>query len=98
MATKHLSIPNDLKSVNMVHGTDDLIITVTADCAWCYSDPDNCFSNGFLADGSYTATTPHAAYGPYTPTIAGTVNVNAVKSGTCDPSGITGTLHSITVS
>jgi hypothetical protein len=99
MATKHLNIPNDLKSINMTDGTDDLEITVTADCTWCYSDPDGVFPDGLLAAGSYTATNPHTAYGPYTPDGAGTVTFDAVTTGTCDPDGgITGTVHSITVS
>jgi hypothetical protein len=98
MGTKHLSIPNDLSSVNMTLGADDLEIKVTADCNWCYSDPNGVFANGFLAAGSYTATSPPTKYGPYTPSTTGTVTVNAVTSGDCSTSGITATPHSITVS
>jgi len=99
MATKRLSIPNDLSSMSMTHNTDNLTITVTADCTWCYSDPNGCFPNGLLAAGSYTATTPPTTYGPYTPTGTGTVNFNAVTSGTCNPDGgPAAAVHSITVS
>jgi hypothetical protein len=97
MATKHLNIPNDLSSKQLTRGTDDIQITVTADCSWCYSDPNNVFANGFLAAGSYTATSPHTTYGPYTPANDGTVTVNAVTSGNCTTAGVTATPHTITV-
>lgn len=98
MGVKQINIPHDLSSVNLTKGTDTLQIKVTANCSWCYSDPNNVFSAGFLAAGSYVATNPPTTYGPYTPQNDGTVNVNAVTSGTCSPTGTTATPHTIVVS
>jgi hypothetical protein len=94
--TKTLTIPHDLSSLNMKVG-DSLQITVSADCTWCYSDPTPCFPGGLLPAGSYTATTPHTTYGPYLASAAGTVNVNAVTSGPCNPQGLTAVPHTIIV-
>jgi len=79
MATKHLNIPNDLSSINMTKGIDQLEITVTATCNWCYSDPQHVFGNPstLLAPGLYNVTTPHTTYGPYSPVNDGTVTFNA---------------------
>ena len=96
MATKRINIPQDTHA-NLKVG-DQLNIAVIADCDWCYSDPDNCFSGGLLAPGCYTATNPHTVYGPYTATADGTVDFNAVTSGPCTTSGVTATGHTIVVS
>jgi hypothetical protein len=100
MGTKHLNIPHDLSSVNLTKGTDDIDITVTATCNWCFSDPDYVFGNPstLLAPGLYTVTTPHTKYGPYTPQNDGTVNFGAsIPPAACNPDGIQGTPHTITV-
>jgi len=81
---------------------DDLYIIVNDDCKWCYSpDPNSVFGappTGFLAAGSYTATTPPTTYGPYRPIATGSICYNAVASGDCTCTEITATGHSITVS
>lgn len=100
MATKHLNIPNDLKSVNLNKGTDDLDITVTATCNWCFSDPDYVFGNPstLLPPGLYNVTTPHTTYGPYTPQNDGTVTFNATIPPTpCTTSSPRGVPQTITV-
>lgn len=100
MATKHLNIPNDLKSVNLNKGTDNLDITVTATCNWCFSDPDYVFGNPstLLPPGLYNVTTPHTTYGPYTPQNDGTVTFNATIPPTpCTTSSPRGVPQTITV-
>jgi hypothetical protein len=98
MANKSLNIPNDLSSLTLKKNVDSVSITVTADCTWCYSDPDNCFPNGLLAPGYYAATNPHTTYGPYTPTNIGTVSDNAVRgNATCSTNDAKETVHSIQV-
>jgi hypothetical protein len=96
---KPLNIPHDMSSATLKKNVDSVTITVTADCTWCYDDPDNCFGNGFLAPGYYTATTPHTSYGPYTPSNTGSVGIGSVTgnnpcSATQNP---TATMKSITV-
>jgi hypothetical protein len=92
--TKHLNIPHDLSSMNIKVG-DSLEISVSANCNWCYSDPTPCFPNGLLPNGSYTASTPSSTYGPAT--AGGTVFINAVTSGPCNPQGLAATPHTIIV-
>jgi hypothetical protein len=98
MGTKHLNIPNDLSSIEMTKGTDDLEIQVTATCNWCFSDPDYVFGNPstLLSPGLYTVTNPHTKYGPYTPVNDGTVTVNAtippIACTTNDPKGVPQTI------
>lgn len=103
MATKILSIPNDLKSMQLAVG-DDLKITVTEDCTWCYApSPTDCFDpppDGFLAAGYYAATTPPTTYGSYTAIAAGTIQINSVPISASKRAGgppVTAG-HSITVS
>jgi hypothetical protein len=96
MADKTINLPHGLLGHTMKEDTDSVSFTVTADCTFCYSDPTPCFPT-FLPAGTYTATHPATTYGPYTPTAAGTVDYNAVTTGTCTTSGITGTVCSITV-
>jgi hypothetical protein len=95
---KKIYLPSDMGSFRRKRNDESVTIVVTADCTWCYSDPNNCFANGFLAGGSYTATHPNTEYGPYTPVNAGTVYYNAVTTGTCNPQGDAATGHTITVS
>jgi hypothetical protein len=99
MATKHLHIPGSMSNQSLNKTQDNLDITVNNDCTWCFSDPDGVFGNPstLLAPGTYTATNPHTTYGPYTPVATGTVYFNAVTSGPCNPTGITGTGHTIIV-
>jgi hypothetical protein len=100
MGEKHLNIPNDLKSVNMTKGTDTLLITVTADCYWCYDDPDHVFGNppsGFLAAGYYQATNPHTSYGAYSPINDGTVQINATTTSPCTVDNLKGVPQTIVV-
>jgi hypothetical protein len=96
MPDKTINLPNGLEGHRMKENVDSISFKVTADCSFCYSDPTPCFPT-FMAAGTYTATTPPTTYGPYTPTAAGTVTYNAVTSGDCTTSGITGTVCSITV-
>lgn len=100
MAEKHLNIPNDLQSMTMTKGTDTLLITVTADCYWCYCDPNGVFqvpTSGFLASGFYAATNPHTNYGPYTPVNDGSVTFNAPTSQPCTLTSLKGVPQTITV-
>ena len=103
MATKILSIPNDLESMQLAVG-DALEITVTEDCTWCYApSPTSCFDpppDGFLAAGYYAATTPPTTYGSYTAATAGTIYINAVAIGASKRAGGPPSTagHSITVS
>ena len=97
MPDKTINIPHGLLGETLKKNTDSVSFKVTADCTFCYSDPTPCFPT-FMTAGSYTATTPPTVYGPYTPTADGTVNYNAVTSGTCSPTGeLTATACSITV-
>jgi hypothetical protein len=94
---KTLKIPHGMNNESLKK-SDTLYIEVTDDCNWCYSmNPSGVFST-FLPAGTYTATTPHTTYGPYTAAIDGTVNYNAVTSGDCNPEGFTETGHTIVVS
>ena len=103
MATKTLSIPNDLKSMQLAVG-DALEIIVTEDCTWCYApSPTDCFNpppDGFLAAGYYAATTPPTTYGSYTAIAGGTIYINAVPIGASKRAGGPPSTagHSITVS
>jgi hypothetical protein len=100
MGTKHLNIPNDLKSFSMTKGQDDLVIQVTATCNWCFSDPDHAFGNPstLLPPGEYIVTTPHTTYGPYTPVNDGSVTYNATIPPTpCTTTGVRGVPQTITV-
>jgi hypothetical protein len=75
--TEHfLGIPASLSNIKMAANMHDLYIVITADCNWCYSDPDGCFSpKQFLKQG--TKRKGHV-YGPYTPIKKGKVFINAV--------------------
>jgi len=97
--SKQLNIPNDMSSLTVKKNVESVTITVTADCTWCYDDPNSCFANGFLAPGYYQATAPHTSYGPYTPTNTGTVGIGSVAGNNpCTSSGgIAATVKSITV-
>ena len=100
MPSKQLNIPNDLSSITLNKGTDTIQITVTADCYWCYCDPNGVFEvppNGFLAPGFYAATTPHTSYGPYTPVNDGSVTINAPTSQPCTLNNLKGVPQTITV-
>lgn|SRR6185437_5264498 len=96
---KPLNIPNAMSSLTLKKNVDSVTITVTADCTWCYEDPNGCFANGFLAPGYYQATNPHTSYGPYTPTNTGSVGIGSVPGNNpCTSSGeIAATVKSITV-
>ena len=63
MADKILNIPHG--SDYPVTKGDNLYIHVNADCTWCYTDPDNCFPGGLLANGNYAQQTGNNKYGPY---------------------------------
>jgi hypothetical protein len=99
MSTKHLHIPNDCGNQSLNKHQENIDITVNQDCTWCFSDPDGVFGNPstLLPAGSYTKTSPHTTYGPFTQVNTGTVYFNAVTSGPCNPQGITATGHTITV-
>jgi hypothetical protein len=99
MATKHLHT-NNLQNVTLICNQDNLDITVNDDCTWCFADPDGVFGDPpqLLPAGSYTKTDPPTTYGAYTPIKSGTVYFNAVRTGNCDPYGVTETGHTITVS
>lgn len=94
--SKTLKIPNGMNNESLKKA-DTLYIEVDADCTWCYSDPNNVFPT-FLPAGSYSVTTPHTTYGPYTAENDGTVYFNAVTSGDCSPTGVTASGHTIVVS
>jgi hypothetical protein len=94
---KTINLPNGLLSESLKKGVGSISFQVVETCTFCYSDPTPCFST-FLAAGTYTATNPPTTYGPYTPTADGTVDYNAVTSGTCTTTGIDGTPCTITVS
>lgn len=95
MSNHNLNIPSD-GNLNNVKVGDTVTVHVTADCIWCYSDPDDVFADGFLPDNSYSKGYVSSAYPAVNP---GTVNFNTVESGDCDPDGgIGGAPHTITVS
>lgn len=98
MPNHPLNIPGD-QNLNGVKTGDTVAITCTANegCTWCYSDPDNVFANGFLANGSYDK----GALGTFTAVNPGTVNFDGVKGKNqpCNPDGgIKAAIHTIIVS
>ncbi len=99
MAEKRLTIPNNLSSINLTKGTDTLVIQVSANCYWCYCDPNGVFPvpPAFLAPGYYQATNPPTVYGPYTPANSGSVSINATTSQPCTLNNPTGVPQTIVV-
>jgi hypothetical protein len=96
MPNTTINLPNGLQGQRLKENTDSISFKVTETCTFCYSDPTPCFPT-FLANGTYTKTTPPTTYGPYMPTADGTVTYNAVTSGSCSTSGTTQTPHTIVV-
>lgn len=99
MADKVLTIPHD-SNFPVVTG-DNLYIQASEDCTWCYSDPNNCFPGGLLANGNYSKQTGNNKYGPYPAVNAGSVGFDSSAgfNQPCNPgASIRATGHSIVVS
>lgn len=87
MPDKYLNIPHDDNFP--VKTGDNLYIHVTAECTWCYTDPDNCFPGGLLANGTYSQQTSGQNHGPYPAVNVGSVGFDSPPGANqpCIPTG-----------
>ncbi len=78
-----------------VYTGDTVTVCFQDDRTWCFYDPDNVFSEGFLPGGRHSKNYQSSPYKAVNP---GTVYFNSVGSGDCHPRGAEDTGHTISVS